>query len=68
MVDTALSLMMLAAAALVAGAIYLWVKRGERKRPLLMLVLAAVMGLNIAIWTLPDGTGQAPLGRDLKAN
>lgn len=58
MQDTALSLMMLAAVALIAGAIYLWVKRGERKRPLLMLALALVMGGNIAILVLPDERGQ----------
>lgn len=62
MLDTALSLMMLAGIALLGGAIFLW-RRGERKRPVLMLILTAVMALNVAIWTLPDGSGQAPVGR-----
>lgn len=62
MLDTALSLMMLMGIALLGGAVFLW-RRGERKRPLLMVILAAVMALNVAIWTLPDGSGEAPVGR-----
>lgn len=58
MLDAALSLMMLAGVALLGGAVFLW-RRGERQRPLLMVLLAAVMGVNIAIWTLPDSSGQA---------
>ena len=61
--DSALSLLMLAALALVAGAIYLWRSRGERQRPLLMLLLAAVMLVNVGIWTLPDASGEAPAQR-----
>ena len=64
MLDAALSMMMLAMLALLGGAAYLWRKRGERQRPLLMLVLAAVMAVNVAIWTLPDSSGEAPLGRE----
>lgn len=56
MLDTALSLLMLAAVALLAGAVFLW-RRGERRRPVLMVILAAVMALNIGIWTLPDAGG-----------
>ena len=59
--DTALSLLMLAALALMAGAAYLWRARAERKRPLLMLLLAAVMLVNVGIWTLPDASGEAPV-------
>ena len=62
MLDTALSLMMLAAVALLGGAVFLW-RKGERQRPLLMLVLAAVMAVNVGIWTLPDSSGEAPLVR-----
>jgi len=58
MLDTALSLMMLAMVALAAGAVFLW-RRGERKRPVLMLVLAAVMAANVVIWTLPGKGGAA---------
>ena len=56
MLDAALSLMMLAAIALVAGALFLF-RRGERQRPVLMLVLAAIMGVNLVIWTAPTQQG-----------
>ncbi|MFM2372351.1 MAG: hypothetical protein RIS85_2073, partial [Pseudomonadota bacterium] len=46
MLDAALSLMMLAAIALVGGAVFL-LRRGERKRPVLMLTLAGVMVMNL---------------------
>lgn len=61
MLDAALSLMMLAAIALVGGAVFL-LRRGERKRPALMLTLAGVMGLNLIIWTLPDKAGTTLAG------
>lgn len=57
MLDAALSLMMLALIALVGGAFFLF-RRGERKRPVLMLVMAAVMLINLVIWTLPTPGGQ----------
>lgn len=57
---TVLSVVMLAALALVAGAIYLW-RRGTRKQAGLMLVLAAVMVVNVLIWTIPDSGGTAPI-------
>ncbi|MCW1382479.1 hypothetical protein OLX02_06560 [Novosphingobium sp. KCTC 2891] len=56
MLDTALSLLMLVSLALIGGAMILW-RKGERKRPALMLVLAAVMALNLVIWTLPTTQG-----------
>lgn len=61
MLDLALSLLMLAGIALLAGAIYLW-RKGERQRPLLMLLLVAIMGVNVAIWTVPDKAGQTLAG------
>ena len=64
--DSALSLLMLAALALVAGAIYLWRSRAERQRPLLMLLLAAVMLVNVGIWTLPDASGEAPAKKSVE--
>jgi len=54
--DVALSLAMLTALALVAGAVFLW-RRGERQRPSLMAVLAAVMITNVVIWSLPTTSG-----------
>ncbi len=56
MTDAALSLAMLTALALVAGAVFLW-RRGERQRPSLMAVLAAVMITNVVIWSLPTTDG-----------
>jgi hypothetical protein len=53
---TVLSVVMLAALALVAGAIYLW-RREARKQAGLMLVLAMVMIINVLIWTVPDSAG-----------
>ncbi|MHA6316967.1 hypothetical protein ACXYN8_04815 [Altererythrobacter sp. CAU 1778] len=61
--DTVLSILVLAAFALIAGAAFLWRSKGERKRPGLMLLLAAVMLMNVAIWTVPDSGGAAPLDR-----
>jgi len=60
--DLVLSILVLAAIALVLGAVFLW-RRGERKRPMLMLVLAAVMAVNVAIWTLPTKGGEAPVDK-----
>lgn len=61
--DLALSLLMLAALALLVGAAYLWRSRGERQRPWLMVLLAAVMLVNVGIWTLPDASGEPPARR-----
>ena len=56
-----LSLLVLAAIALVIGAFALWKRGGSRKQVALMLLLAGVMCVNVAIWTLPDASGNAPL-------
>ena len=61
--DAVLSVVMLAALALVVGAIVLWRRGGSRKQVLLMIVLALVALVNVAIWTLPDASGDAPLAR-----
>ena len=58
---TVLSVMMLAAIALVAGAYYLWRRGAARLQIALMLVMAAVIAANIAIWTLPSGGDAPPL-------
>jgi ABC-type nickel/cobalt efflux system permease component RcnA len=63
MLDTALSLLVLTAIALIGGAAYLWRRKGFNRQVQLMLVLAAVMIANVAIWTLPDTGGEAPLDR-----
>jgi hypothetical protein len=63
MLAAALSLMVLAALALAAGAVVLW-RRGERQRPLLMVVLIAVLVANVAVWTMPDRGGTTPIVTD----
>ena len=61
--DTVLSVVTLAAFALVAGAIYLWRRGGARKQAGLMLALAVVMVVNVLIWTIPDSGGTTPIER-----
>ena len=51
--DLLLSLTMLAALALVAGAFVLWRRKGETRKALLMVVAALVALANVAIWSLP---------------
>jgi hypothetical protein len=63
MLPTVLSILMLAAIALVLGAAWLWRRPGMRRQALLMLVLAAIALVNVAIWTLPDAQGRSPAGQ-----
>ncbi|MGX7951979.1 hypothetical protein ACWPM1_05370 [Tsuneonella sp. HG249] len=63
MLSTVLSVLVLAAFALVLGAIYLWRKPGMRRQAMLMLVLAVIAVVNVGIWTLPDGKGRSPIGQ-----
>lgn len=56
MLDTALSLLVIAAVALLGGAYIQW-RRGNRKQAGLMLVLAVVMAANVAIWSVPNEQG-----------
>jgi membrane protein DedA with SNARE-associated domain len=63
--DLVLSVLVLATIALTFGAVVAW-RRQARQKAALMLVLAVICGINVAIWTLPDGSGAAPLGRELK--
>lgn len=58
MAETVLSLMVLTALALLAGAFWLWRKRQAGRQALLMLVLAAVIAVNVALWILPDESGR----------
>ena len=52
---TIVSIMMLAAFALVAGAISLWRRGASRLQIALMLVVALVIVANVAIWIVPVG-------------
>jgi hypothetical protein len=61
--DGVLSLVMLTALALVAGAVVLW-RRGVRRQASLMVLLAMVMIVNVLIWTVPDSSGTAPIERE----
>lgn len=61
--DTVLSIVMLAALALLAGAFWLWRRQGAIKQVWLMILLVVVMLVNVAIWALPDKDGAAPLDR-----
>ena len=56
MFDFVISLVVLAALALVAGAFVLF-RRGNRKQALLMGLLAIVMIANVAIWLIPAEGG-----------
>ena len=64
MSDFVLSLLVLGALAMVGGAWIAW-RRKDRKRAALMLIAAAVMALNVGIWTLPT-TGEATLADDAR--
>lgn len=61
MTDIVLSIVMLAAFALLVGAFALWRRTGEAKNPLLMVLLAAIAVGNVLIWTPPSTGGQAPI-------
>jgi uncharacterized membrane protein len=61
MTDIVLSIVMLAAFALVLGAYALWRRTGEAKNPALMVLLAVVAVINVLIWTLPSTGGKAPI-------
>jgi hypothetical protein len=61
--DLALSLAMLAAVALIAGAIVQWRRGGASRQVWLMLLAAAVLLADVAIWVVPGGDGAAPVDR-----
>ena len=58
--DLILSLLMLLAIALVVGAIARWRREGFVRQVWLMLIAAAVMLANVAIWALPGDVGNVP--------
>ncbi len=62
MMNLVLSVLMLAAGALLVGAVVLW-RRGVRKQAGLMVLLAVIAVINVMIWTVPDAGGRAPMDR-----
>ena len=56
-----LSLVVLAAIALIIGAWYLRRRGAPIRQVSLMLILAVVMIANVLIWTIPDDSGVAPV-------
>ena len=56
-----LSIVMLAAFALLAGAFVLWRRTGEVRNPGLMVLLALIAIGNVLIWTVPTTDGRSPL-------
>jgi LPXTG-motif cell wall-anchored protein len=50
--NTALTLAMLAAFLLTWGGFYAWRRQNDRKRGILMWIAAAVLVVNVAIWTV----------------
>ncbi|MBY6014358.1 hypothetical protein KUV75_05520 [Qipengyuania gaetbuli] len=63
MLDTVLSLVVLAAALLLFGAYMLWKRTGNMKNAALMVVLAVIAVVNVMIWTVPTADGEAPLDK-----
>ncbi len=58
-----LSIVMLAAFALLFGAYVFWRRGQPLKQVGLMVLLAIIMAVNVAIWTVPDAEGAAPIDR-----
>ncbi len=63
--DTVLSILVLAAIALLVGAFALWRRGGTKRQVVLMVILAFVAIGNVAIWIIPDNQGNAPLNQKL---
>ena len=63
MLDAVLSLTVLVALLLIVGAAVMWRRTRNTKNALLMVLLAVVALMNVAIWTLPDAGGEAPLDK-----
>ena len=61
MTDLVLSLVVIAALALVVGAFVYWRRTGESKQPVLMLILAGVAIANVLIWAIPNPDGSSPI-------
>jgi len=60
-VSSVMALVLLAALALVIGAVVLYRRTGEAKQPILMVVLALIAVANVLILTIPTADGTAPI-------
>ncbi|MWV27731.1 hypothetical protein [Aurantiacibacter rhizosphaerae] len=60
MFDLVISIIVLAAIALAAGAFVLW-RKGVTKQAMLMAILSVVMFVNVAIWLVPMKDGDTPM-------
>lgn len=61
MTDLVLSIVMLAALLLIAGAFFMYRRTGDLKQPGLMVLLALIALGNVLIWTIPTSDGTTPL-------
>ena len=61
MTATVLSVLVLAAIALLFGAAFVMRRTGDKRQAILMVVLAIVAAINVAIWTIPSAEGEAPV-------
>ncbi|HTH26979.1 MAG TPA: hypothetical protein VL918_00730 [Sphingobium sp.] len=68
MAGTILSILMLGGIALLAGGLHLLIRKRDRKRGMLMLVAAAVMFVNVAIWIMPTQNGQTLSGKSANSS
>ncbi len=68
MINAILSVMVIAAIALIGGAIYLLRRGGPKKQPLLMLLLAAILFANVAILAIPNERGLSPANNEVDAS
>lgn len=62
--ETVLSIMVLTVLGLPVAATAMW-RKGDRRQAVLMAVLAVVAAVNLAIWTLPDASGNSPVASKL---
>ncbi len=60
MFDLVISIVVLAAIALAAGAFVLW-RKGITRQAMLMAILSFVMIINVAIWLVPMAGGDTPM-------
>jgi uncharacterized membrane protein YqaE (UPF0057 family) len=63
---TLLSVLVLACISMLLGAVGVGRRRGAGRQVWLMLVLAAVLAVNVAIWVVPSADGTAPVQQHLK--